>query len=318
MPHVPNVVPAVPIIHRHADNANKEKIMKVLVLGSTGYIGTAVTRRLVEDGHSVVPFFKTGTRLAPEPGTDVRFGDLTDPDSLRAAVTDDIDAVVNIATPTGDEEADAAAVQALTQPLRGTGRAFLYTSGIWVLGATGDRAADEDAPVNAIDIVGYRPRIERQVLDAARHDIRTSVVRPGIAYGHGGGIPALMLSWAKEQGTGRYVGMPGTRWPMVHVDDLAALYGLVLAKADAGTVWHGVAVESVGTPALAAAVDLAAGGIGRAEPWPVVEAAEAVGLPFAEALALDQTVSGDRAVRLLGWQPVQAHPTTDLTAGSYV
>lgn len=291
--------------------------MKILVLGSTGYIGTAVTRRLVEDGHTVVPFLKNSTALPPEPGLDVRLGNLTDPDSLRAAVTDDIDAVVNLATPTGDEQADAAAVDALTAPLRGTGRAFVYTSGIWVLGETGDHAATEDAPTNAIDIVGYRPRIERQVLDAARHDVRTSVIRPGIVYGHGGGIPALMLSWAKEHGTGRYVGTPGTRWPMVHLDDLAALYGLVLTKADAGTLWHGVGVESVGTPALAAAADFAAGGAGRAEPWPVVEAAEAVGLPFAEALGLDQTVSGDRAVRQLGWQPGRVHPTTDLAAGSY-
>ncbi|MFI6585477.1 NAD-dependent epimerase/dehydratase family protein [Embleya sp. NPDC050493] len=290
--------------------------MKVLVLGSTGYIGSAVTRRLVDDGHTVVPFLKTGT-AAPAPGPDVRFGDLTDPDSLRTAVTDDIDAVVNLATPTGDEQADAAAIDALTAPLRGTRRAFLYTSGVWVLGATGDRPVTEDAPTNAIDIVGYRPRIEQQVLDAARHDIRTGVVRPGIAYGHGGGIPALMLAWAKEHGTGRYVGTPGTRWPMVHVDDLATLYGLVLTKADAGTLWHGVAVDSVATPALAAAADLAAGGVGRAEPWPLEQAAETLGLPFAQALALDQTVSGDRAVRLLGWQPAQAHPTTDLIAGSH-
>ncbi|MCF2533620.1 NAD-dependent epimerase/dehydratase family protein [Yinghuangia soli] len=292
--------------------------MKVLVLGSTGYIGSAVTRRLTADGHTVVPFLKHGTAVAPEPGLDARFGDLQDPASLSAAVTGDIDAVVNIATPTGDEAVDAAAVEALTAPLRGTGRAFVYTSGIWVLGATGDRAVDEDAPVDAIDIVSYRPRIEQQVLDAARDDVCTSVIRPGIAYGHGGGIPGMMLAWAKEWGGGRYVGTPGTRWPMVHVDDLAALYALVLAKADPGTLWHGVGFESVGTPALAAAADFANGGVGRAEPWPVVEVAEAVGLQFAEALALDQTVSGSRAARVLGWQPVQAHPTTDLTAGSYV
>ncbi|MDI2127690.1 NAD-dependent epimerase/dehydratase family protein [Yinghuangia seranimata] len=291
--------------------------MKVLVLGSTGYIGTAVTRRLTQDGHTVVPFLKTGTTLPPEPGLDVRLGNLTDPDSLRAAVTDDIDAVVNLATPTGDEHADTAAIDALTQPLRGTGRALVYTSGIWVLGATGDNTATEDTPTDPIDIVGYRPRIEQQVLDAARDDVRTAVIRPGIAYGHGGGIPALMLNWAKENGTGRYVGTPDTRWPMVHIDDLAALYTLVLTKADPGTLWHGIAHTAVGTPALAAAADLAAGGTGRAEPWPLAQAAETLGLPFAQALALDQTISGDRAADLLGWQPTQAHPTTDLTAGSY-
>ncbi|MFD1938598.1 MULTISPECIES: SDR family oxidoreductase [Nonomuraea] len=67
---------------------------------ATGYIGSAVVRRLEEDGHDVVALVKGGTEVPP--GTPTRVGDLTDPDSLRAAVTDEIDAVLNIATPTGD------------------------------------------------------------------------------------------------------------------------------------------------------------------------------------------------------------------------
>ncbi|MFJ8623832.1 NAD-dependent epimerase/dehydratase family protein [Kitasatospora sp. NPDC093550] len=285
--------------------------MKVLVLGSTGYVGSAVVRKLTADGHRVVHFVRDTGRLPP--GADVRVGDLADPSSLRAAVTDDIDAVLNLATPTGDEAVDTAAVDALTRPLRGSGRAFVYTSGVWVLGATGDRAADEAAPVNAIPIVGYRPRIEQRVLASAEDNVRAVVLRPGIVYGHGGGIPGLMTGWAREHGTGRYVGPVTTRWPMVHVDDLAELYALALTKAEPGSVLHGVAHEAVPVAALAAAADLAAGGTGRAEPWAVEQAAEAVGVPFAEALALHQVVSGRRAVTELGWNPTRPHPLTDLT-----
>ncbi|MFC0842432.1 NAD-dependent epimerase/dehydratase family protein [Streptomyces noboritoensis] len=287
--------------------------MKVLVLGSTGYIGSAVVQRLAAEGHQVVHFMKDASR----PPTDATMvvGDLTDPASLRAAVTDDIDAVVNLATPTGDEAVDTAAVDALTERLHGTGRAFVYTSGVWVLGATGDAAVDEDAPTNAITIVGYRPRIEQQVLATGGEDVRAVVVRPGIAYGRGGGIPALMTGWAREHGTGRYVGSAATRWPMVHVDDLADLFVLAVAKASAGSVLHGVAHEAVPVAALAAAADVAAGGTGRAEPWPLEQAAEAVGGPFAEALGLNQVVSGQRAVTELGWHPSRPSVLTELAGG---
>lgn len=37
----------------------------------------------------------------------------------------------------GDAATDLAAVDALAGPLRGTGRAFIYTSGTWVHGRTG-------------------------------------------------------------------------------------------------------------------------------------------------------------------------------------
>ncbi|MFE3608485.1 NAD-dependent epimerase/dehydratase family protein [Streptomyces goshikiensis] len=287
--------------------------MKVLVLGSTGYIGSAVARQLMADGHQAVHLVKDAERLGPDAAS--RVGDLRDPASLRAAVTDDIDAVLNLATPTGEETVDAAAVGALAEGLRGTGRAFVYTSGVWVLGATGDTAVGEDAATDAITIVGYRPRIEQRVLAAAAEDVRAVVLRPGIVYGHGGGIPGLMTGWAKEHGIGRYVGSPATRWPMVHVDDLAELFVLALTRAEPGSVLHGVAHEAVPVAALAAAADVAAGGTGRAEPWPLDQAAEAVGAPFAEALALNQVVSGYRAVAELGWRPSRPYVLDELTGG---
>ncbi|MFE9403471.1 NAD-dependent epimerase/dehydratase family protein [Streptomyces sp. NPDC006530] len=275
--------------------------MKVLVLGATGYIGSAVVSKLTLAGHDVVPLVKNAA--APHPDTPVRVGNLADPASLRTAVTDDVDAVVNLATPTGDEAVDTAALEALLGPLRGTGRAFVYTSGVWVLGATSGATLTEDADTNPIAIVGYRPLIEQRVLAAAEDDVRAVVIRPGIVYGRDGGIPGLMTGWAREHGSGRYVGPVTTRWPMVHIDDLADLYVLALTKGQSGDLLHGVAWESVPAAAIAAAADIAAGGIGRAEPWPRTEAAEMLGEPFAEALALDQVVSGRRAVEELGWRP---------------
>lgn len=290
--------------------------MRVLVIGAGGYLGSVLTERLAEAGHEVVALVRPGADPAPG-AAEARVGDLADPASLTAAVTSDIDAVVNIATPSGDAAADAAAVEALTAPLRDTGRAFVYTSGVWVLGVTGAATLDETAPAAPLPIVGYRPEIERQVLDTARNGVRASVVRPGIVHGRGAGIPALLVQWAREDGAPRVVGDLATRWPMVHVDDLAELFVKVLADAPAGTVWHGITETAVPVRDLAVAAARVAGVEGEPAVRPVKEAAEELGEPFAEALAADQSISGQAARDRLGWKPARPGAVADLREGSY-
>jgi nucleoside-diphosphate-sugar epimerase len=289
--------------------------MRVLVLGATGYIGSAVAERLREAGDEVVALVRRGS----EPGAvdEVRFGDLADPASLRAAVTPDIGAVVHLATPSGQHALDHAAVEALLGPLRETGRALLYTSGVWVLGPTGHEVVDEDSPTDPIALVSYRPRIEEQVLEAALHGVRGVVIRPGVAHGRGGGIPALLVADAVQHGAGRHVG-PGTaRWPMVHVADLADLYAAALARAGAGVLLHGVAEEAVPVSGLAAAAAHAAGVEGGVREWPLEQARAELGTAFADALALDQRVSATRTRRAVGWQPWRQNALVDVASGSY-
>ena len=88
---------------------------------------------------------------------------------------------------TNDGELDRAAVRAMLDAMAGTGRPFLYTSGVWVLGDTGGRLVDETAPVNPVKLVAWRPAMEQMVL--AARGVRAIVIRPGVVYGHGGGIP---------------------------------------------------------------------------------------------------------------------------------
>ena len=283
--------------------------MKVLVIGGTGYLGTSVVRRLREAGHSPVVLVRDP--LAAPGGVESRVGELHEPASLRRAVTDDVDAVVHAATPTGDWDADRVALETLTAVLGG--RALVYLSGIWVLGRAPE-ALDEAAPTDPIEIVSGRVVLEEIVRTATT--VRGIVVRPGIVHGAGGGIPAMMVDWARKAGTGRHVGDPTVRWPMVHVDDLADLVVLALERADAGAVLHGVAEPAVPVKELAAAADVAAGGSGRAESWPEEEAAVQLGAAFAAALALDQEVTAT-ASTALGWTPSRPDAVTDLREGSY-
>ncbi|MGY1809311.1 NAD-dependent epimerase/dehydratase family protein [Blastococcus sp. SYSU D00669] len=291
--------------------------MRVLVLGATGYIGSVVTEHLAAGGHRVVALRRPD---APPRQlghvAETRWGDVTVPDSLAEAVTDDIDAVVDVAVPTGTAAVDAAANSALLAPLHGTGRPFLYTSGIWVLGPAGALPADEDSPTAPIELVRDRPAIERQVLAAAERGVRAVVLRPAIVHGRGSGIPALLVELARRYGGGRFVGGPG-RWPMVHVDDLADLYVRALERGVAGSVIHAVAEEAVPVVDLAAAAARAAGVAGPVEAWPIDAARAELGSSFADALALDQVVSGARA-RRLGWRPRAVSAAEDLAAGSYI
>lgn len=82
-------------------------------------------------------------------------------------------------------------------------------------------------------------------MHTATDGVRSTVIRPGVVHGRGGGIPATLVGLASEHGGGRYIRPDDVRWPMVHVADLADLYVAVLDRAPAGTVFHGVAEELV-------------------------------------------------------------------------
>ncbi|MFU8854413.1 NAD-dependent epimerase/dehydratase family protein [Micromonospora sp. SL1-18] len=281
------------------------KTARVLIIGATGYIGSAVAEAAAARGHEVVALARRGQVT----GYRTVSGDLTRPDTLAAAVnTVRPDAIIHAGNPTGDVASDLSAMAALLD----YGAALIYTSGIWWLGAVGDHPFAEDPPVGDTP----RARIERMVLAAADR-VRTVVIRPAIVYGRGGGIPAEMIGWACRYGIGRYVGMPGTRWPAVHVDDLAALFVKAVERAEPGAILHGVGEEGVPVADIAAAADIAAGGTGRTQPWPVTDAAAEIGEQYARWLALDQVISSTRTRETLDWRPGRPSLVEDIAAGSY-
>ena len=59
----------------------------VLVTGATGFLGSALTRRLAADGVAVRALARSPQKAEPllERGIEVVYGDLTDADSLRRA-----------------------------------------------------------------------------------------------------------------------------------------------------------------------------------------------------------------------------------------
>lgn len=292
--------------------------MRVLLTGATGYIGSAVADALLRAGHAVTGLARSDQAAERLESRNIHAlrGDLKDAEILSAAARE-ADAVIHTALPhTPDApEIDRKAIVAILGALEGTNRAFIYTSGIWVYGSTGDAIVTEESPLHPTPLVAWRPMDERLVLEGSTRGVRSVVIRPGIVYGRGGGIIGGMIQEARTTGVLRFVGTGDNRWPQVHVDDLAELYLLALEHAPAGTILNATGYESIRVREVAEAASRAAGAETRTEAWPLEEARGTLGA-YADALALDQQVSGKRAEELLGWRPKEPSLLEDLEQSS--
>jgi nucleoside-diphosphate-sugar epimerase len=293
--------------------------MKVFLTGPTGQLGGAVADVLMARGHEVLGLARDEHAAATLKSRDIEAvrGDLADV-QMVAAHAAKADGVIHVAV-TGDErqaEVDVAVTTGMLDALAGSGAPYVHTSGGWVLGNTGAKPADEDAPIAVAEAISWRPSLERTVTAAAARDVRSIVIRPAIMFGHGRGLPAMYVAWAQQQGVGRCVGDGENRWSFVHASDLAELYCLALEHGPAGTLLNGASGETLVQSELARAADRAAGGVGNYEPWPLNDARHELGV-LADALALDQNLSGDRARRILGWSPSRSGVAEEVEHGSY-
>lgn len=282
--------------------------MRVFITGGTGYVGSAIVRALVQAGHRVTGLVRSAEKEAVLRGLaaiPVR-GDIKEPSTYRGMAAEH-DAAIHAGFEYSEKavEADKVAIEILLAAAKAGGglREVVYTSGVWVLGNTGDRPADEGASTaGAAPIVAWRPAHERLVLDAGRGNLATAVIRPGMVYGGKGGLVTQFFSSATEEGAAAYVGSGTNRWSLVHRDDLAQLYRLAIEKRTRG-VLHGVDGAPVTVADAARAASHPAGKGGAARSIPLEEARKQMG-PMADALCLDQVVATRRSAEL-EWKPRQ-------------
>jgi nucleoside-diphosphate-sugar epimerase len=293
--------------------------MEVFLTGATGYIGSAVAEALQKAGHKVTGLARTTEKAKQleSRGVHACMGDLLNPETLTAPARA-AGGVIHTANTNDANSAnvDAAAVRAILKALEGSRKPFVYTSGVWVLGTTGDKVADEKTPLNPTPLVAHRPAIEQEVLGYKDRGVRTVVIRPALVYGRGGSIPRMLVQSARETGATRYVGDGQNRWPFVHVEDLAQLYVLALDKSAAGSLYNAAHGPSYRVRETAEAASIGGGAKGKTQALPLDEARKTMGA-FADALVLDQQVSGEKAKKELGWSPRGASVLDDLKTGSY-
>ena len=209
-------------------------------------------------------------------------------------------------------QTDLRAIETLGDVLAGSGRPFVFASG--VVGLVPGQVATEEVPFDP----KAHPRAPNAVaaLALAARGVRVSAIRLApTVHGPGDhGFVKVLVDIARDKGVSGYIGEGRNRWPAVHRLDAGSLFRLALEKAPAGSVWHGIAEEGVPTRTIAEI-------IGRKLGVPAAAIApEDAGAHFGwlgRFFAIDQPASNALTRAGLGWNPT--HPTLleELEAGLY-
>ena len=171
--------------------------MTVLVTGATGFLGTSLVRRLLSDGAPVRVLARSADKARPltDGGAELMVGDITDGDAVAAAVAD-VGVVYHLAGRLLEPGVPAAEYRrthvegtklllACCRSERGLER-FVHCSTTGVLGVTGDRPADETAPLRPTNVYeATKAEAELAVRDAWREGFPAVIARPGLVYGPG-------------------------------------------------------------------------------------------------------------------------------------
>jgi nucleoside-diphosphate-sugar epimerase len=223
-------------------------MVKVLLIGATGYQGGALLLRLLKhrskyDITALVRSEASAAKLRAL-GVDPILGSFKDLDLIRKAA-EEADVVFSLASAD-----DLEPVQAVVQGLKAKGKKgiFIHSSGTGVLADDSRGNSASDTVYSDLDLQKIRAlpptQLHKNVDDriyANATGITALVVAPPLIYGltdspfhnQSQQIPALTRAYVKL-GKVATVGKGEAIWPCVHVADLAALYELLLDKALAG------------------------------------------------------------------------------------
>ena len=212
--------------------------MKIFVTGGSGFIGSAICKQLVSQGHEVTGLVrrKSKTDIVEQTGASAVVGDLLEADSWTVPLRD-ADLIISASQPVrhGEKVSLSEArrrsyyhgqmVGNLFLAAEGSGaKGVIVTYGVQGFGNRGDQWVMENDEINPY---GY----ERSVSGAYWHIDKTSRktrvplvnVFTGWVYGPGGWFETLARGI--RNGTMRIIGEGSNYMSFIHVDDLAQAYG---------------------------------------------------------------------------------------------
>lgn len=224
--------------------------MTTLVTGATGFVGSAVTRHLLEAGHDVRVMARPRSRPDNIEGLAVRVarGDLTEPETLKAAVRG-CETVFHVAADyrlwaPDSENLYRTNVEGTINLLLAAADAkvsrIVYTSSVAVLGLNRDGTpGDERTPSGLADMIGHYKR-SKYLAEQAVHrmveefGLPVVIVNPSTPIGPRDIKPTPTGRMVLEAARGRMPAYVDTGLNVVHVDDVAAGHLLALERGEIG------------------------------------------------------------------------------------
>ncbi|MER6222774.1 TIGR01777 family oxidoreductase [Streptomyces sp. 900105755] len=210
--------------------------MRVAITGSTGLIGSALTRSLLADGHRVLRLTRARTAPLPADGSEVA---TWEPGArLDPAVLDGVDAVVHLAgAGVGDRRWTASYKQEIRlSRLQGTRtiaeacaeaavppRVLVSASATGYYGDTGDRVVTESDPAGSDFLASVCVGWEAAAAPAERAGVRVVHPRTGLVVSADGGAWGRLFPLFRY-GLGGRLGSGDQYWPFISLPDhIAAL-----------------------------------------------------------------------------------------------
>jgi len=211
-------------------------IVRALVTGATGFVGSAVARRLLREGHSVRVLARAGSSRSNLQGLDVEVveGDLTRPDSLLPAC-EGCDALFHVAAdyrlwapdPSELYRANVDGTRAILDAARRAGvKRIVYTSSVATLGIPKDGTpGSETTPVTVDDMIGHYKRSKFLAEEVARQFAAEGtpvvIVNPSTPIGPHDIKPTPTGRIVRDAMAGRLPAYVDTGLNIVHVEDVA-------------------------------------------------------------------------------------------------
>jgi nucleoside-diphosphate-sugar epimerase len=214
--------------------------MRVLVTGGTGFTGTALVNRLIDDRHQVVALdYKEGLECDAlrSRGAQVVIGSVTDREVVRRSMQG-IELVFHLAAAFRElnvpnsfyDEVNVGGTRNVLDAARREGvRKFVYCSTCGVHGNVDHPPANEDAPIKPADYYQRtkyeaEPLVKRDAGDA----METVILRPAAIYGPGDPERFFMIFKRVAKGSFPMFGSGRTLYHPLYIDNLVDAFILCM------------------------------------------------------------------------------------------
>jgi len=275
-------------------------MVRVLITGANGYIGSATALALQREGHKVVGVARQKNVPELEQNeVEIVQGDISDLKTIQKEIEAADVIIDNVLDFAKGISVNMELLKAVAAASKHTGirKRYIYTSGCLVYGDQPGKVLTETDALKPVPML--KQRVEHELATVKSTEVDGVVIRPGFVYG---GKSAGLSTWFAPNKEGAFVidGSATKQWGWIHVQDLATLYvlateaasgvvrGEIFNAADCTRIYYG---EARTLFARAAGFKGELGHVKQGDDF------------FSQFMNASTLVSAAKATKLLGWQP---------------